>query len=92
MDGFWQELSSLNWDCALACGRISGTRSELQSAAFKMSVVVVPMFAAFDEDAPLTEWALNVDVSTPTASSTSFSHLVVVLDITATVRLDECYE
>ena len=31
------------------------TDSELQSAAFRMSLVVTPMFAAVEEDAPLIE-------------------------------------
>jgi len=31
----------------------------------------------------VTEWALKTDVSTPAASSSNFSHLAMVLDVTA---------
>ena len=41
------------------------------------------MFAAFEEEAPRTEWALNMDVSTPAASKVDFSHRAMVLDATA---------
>ena len=38
-----------------------------------MSLVVISMFAAEVDDAHLTEWALNIDVSTPVSAKIAFS-------------------
>ena len=46
---------------------------EEQSAALRMSLVVIPMFAGEVDNAPLTEWALNIDVSTPVSGKRAFS-------------------
>ena len=35
---------------------------EDQTAVFRISFVDIPMFEAVDEDAPLIEWALKIDV------------------------------
>ena len=48
-----------------------------------MSLVVTPILEAAETEAPLTEWAPNIDVSTPAASSNAFSHLATVLEVTA---------
>ena len=58
--------------------------SELQSrsAALRISLDVIPKFAALEVDAPLTEWAWKMVVSTPAASSSDFSHRAIVLDVT----------
>ena len=48
-----------------------------------MSEVEIPAAAAAEEEAPLTEWALNIEVSMPEASSKDFSHLATVLEDTA---------
>ena len=56
--------------------------SELQSAAFNMTLVVMPILEAVEVNAPLTEWAPNTDVSTPAASTKAFSHLAMELEIT----------
>ena len=37
---------------------------------------------AIDEEAPLTEWALNMVISIPAAAMVSFSHLAIVEDDT----------
>ena len=39
--------------------------SELQLAAFKISLVVAPTFAAAEDDAPLIECAAKIEASTP---------------------------
>jgi len=48
-----------------------------------MSEVEIPTEAAAEEEAPLTEWTLCIEVSIPEASSKDFSHLVMVLEDTA---------
>ena len=48
-----------------------------------MSLVVIPKFAAAEDDAPRTEWAVKTEVSMPAASSRDLSHLAIVLDVTA---------
>ena len=48
-----------------------------------MSLVVIPRFAAAEDDAPRTEWAVKTEVSMPAASSRDLSHLARVLDVTA---------
>ena len=57
------------------------TDSELQSAAFRISEVVTPAFAAADAAAPLTEWALKIAVSMPALFSRDFSHLAKVEEL-----------
>ena len=42
----------------------------------------MPIVAAVEADAPRTEWAPKIDVSTPEASNTDFSHLAIVLEET----------
>ena len=59
------------------------TDSKLQFAACRMSFVVIPILNAMEADAPLVEWALNIDVSTPASSSKDFNHLATVLEVTA---------
>jgi len=53
--------------------------SEDQSATFKISAVDTPAHAAVEDDAPLTEWALNTDVSIPASSKHVRSHQAIVL-------------
>ena len=53
------------------------------AAALRISDVEIPADAAADDEAPLTECALKIDISTPEASSKDFSHLVTVLEDTA---------
>ena len=48
-----------------------------------MSEVEIPTEAAAEEEAPLTEWALNIEVSMPEASNKDFIHLATVLEDTA---------
>ena len=48
-----------------------------------MSFVVIPTFDAVDAEAPRTEWAPNMDVSIPADSRNDFSHLAMVLEVTA---------
>ena len=57
------------------------TDSELQSAAFRISKVVTPAFAAADAAAPLTEWALKIAVLMPALLSKDFSHLANVEEL-----------
>ena len=52
-----------------------------------MSLVVIPRFAAAEDDAPRTEWAVKTVVSMPAASSTDLSHLAIVLNVTASCGL-----
>ena len=40
------------------------------------------MFAALEEDAPRTEWALKMDVSTPAACNRAFNHRATVQEVT----------
>ena len=42
-------------------------------------IVLIPKFAAAEDDAPRNEWALNTDVSIPATSSRDLSHLAMVL-------------
>ena len=61
------------------------TASLLQSAAFMISLVVMPAAAAADALALLIEWALNISVSTPAFPSSPFSpfsHLAMVDELT----------
>jgi len=55
------------------------TDSEDQFAAFKMSFVVIPILAALDDEAPLTEWALKMLASMPESSSKDLSQQATVL-------------
>ena len=48
-----------------------------------MSEVEIPAEAAAEEEAPLTDWALNIEVSMSEASSKDFSLLATVLEDTA---------
>ena len=54
------------------------TGSVLQSAAFRMSLVVTPESAAAVTEALLVEWAVNILISTPESFNTSFSYLAIV--------------
>ena len=45
--------------------------------------MVIRTLAAMEDDAPCTEWALNIDVSIPQSWRTSFSHRVMVLEVAA---------
>ena len=45
--------------------------------------MVIPMLAAFEADAPLIECVLNIEESIPANSINDFSHLAIVLDVTA---------
>ena len=40
----------------------------------------MPVEAAADDEAPLTEWALKIEISIPEASNSDFSHRATVLD------------
>ena len=55
------------------------TDSELLSAAFRISAIVTPAFAAADVAAPLTEFTLNMPVWIPVFSR---SHLGKVEELT----------
>ena len=55
----------------------------LQSAAFRMSVVVIPALAAVETEALRTVCALKLFVFIPDFVSMFFSHLAMVQDITA---------
>ena len=46
-------------------------------------MVVIPMFAAVEEDAPRTEWARKMAVSTPASASSDLNHLAIELEVTA---------
>ena len=48
-----------------------------------ISFVIIPKFAAVEDDAPLTEWAVKTEVSIPAAANRDFSHLAMVLGVTA---------
>ena len=37
----------------------------------------------YEDDVPRTEWVLDIDVSMSAASSRDFSHLAILLDVTA---------
>ena len=50
----------------------------LQSAAFRISPVVIPAVAAAEVLALRTEWALNISVFTPALLNTDLSHLAIV--------------
>ena len=52
------------------------TDSELQFAAN-------PKFSAVQDDCPLKEWAVKAEVSMPAAFNRAFSHLAMVLEVTA---------
>ena len=52
--------------------------SDDQSAASRMSLVVTPAPAAIEHDAPLTECALKMEMSTPASSIKHLSHLAIV--------------
>ena len=56
------------------------THAVLQSAALRMSLVVMPIDEAFDEDAPLSEWAPKREVS---QSKHILNHRAMVLEKTA---------
>ena len=47
-----------------------------------MSDVVTPALAAADAEAPLTKWTLKMPVSMPAFSSSDFSHLANVEELT----------
>jgi len=53
------------------------TESELQSAAFRMSLVVTPAAAAANDEAPQTEWAPKTPTSTSACCRVSLSHLAM---------------
>ena len=61
---------------------IRNTDSVLRFAAFRISLVVIPMFATLEQDAPRTEWALKIDVSMPAACSSAFNHCATVQEVT----------
>ena len=42
--------------------------------------VEIPIEAAAEDEAPLTEWALKIDVSMPDASNSDFNHHATVLE------------
>jgi len=48
-----------------------------------MSLVVMPTFAATEEDAPLVECAENIAVSTPAAVNTALSQRATENEVTA---------
>ena len=54
------------------------TVSLLQSAAFRISLVVIPVLAAAEAAALRVECALNILVSIPALSNKDFSHLARV--------------
>ena len=56
---------------------------ELQLAALRISDVEIPADAAAEDEAPLTECVLKINMSIPEASSNDFSHLATVLEDTA---------
>ena len=47
-----------------------------------MSFVVTPILAALEDEAPLTEWALKIDVSMPDSSRRDLKQRATVLDVT----------
>ena len=81
-------------DCQLICSKIFERQdSELQLAAFNISAVEIPVEAATEDEAPLTEWALKIEVSMPDASNSDFSHRATVLEeIASLMRFDHCYQ
>ena len=54
----------------------------LQSAALRISLVVIPAFAAVDTEALRTECALKISVLIPDFVSIFFSHLARVHEVT----------
>ena len=48
----------------------------------RISDIEIPADAAAEDEAPLTECVLNIDMSIPEASSNNFSHLATVLEDT----------
>ena len=60
--------------CYLLIMIFSKTDSEDQLAAFRISVVEIPVEAAAEDEAPLMDWALNIEVSIPDSSNSDFNH------------------
>jgi hypothetical protein len=56
--------------------------SDLQCPAFNISSIETPDADAFEAAAPLVEWALNTDVSTPDEFRERLIHLLIVFDVT----------
>ena len=56
--------------------------SELQSAACRISAKATPLFEAAVVDAPLTECALNTDVSMPARPKRSFIQCAMRCEVT----------
>jgi len=46
-------------------------------AAFRMSFVATSILAALEDEAPLTEWALKMEVSIPDNSRKDFNHQAI---------------
>ena len=54
----------------------------LQSAARRISLVVIPLANAEEAPAPLVEWVLKTEVSAPASCNTVFNHLAIDDDVT----------
>ena len=54
-----------------------------QSADFKISPIVIPVFEAVEDEVPRTEWVEKICVVIPASPKSLFNHLAMVLDVTA---------
>ena len=62
----------------------SGLKLTQNSSLLPKDIVChYPKFAAAKDDAPLTQWEVKADVSMPAAFNKAFSHLSMVLEVTA---------
>ena len=73
--------------------KFPNTHLVFQSAALRLSLVLIPESAAAKVDAPLVEWAVKVLMSIPDIYKTSFNQRAIVQNSTRSywfVRFNNC--